>query len=61
VIYVVNKKQDLVLWIVGAILIIAGICIVVIHNPLRGSGLGTLCMAAGVILVVVGIVRQSKK
>ena len=57
----VDKKRALVLGIVGIVLIILGICIAVIHNPLRGSGLGTLCMAAGVILAVIALVRNTKK
>ena len=50
-----------ILWILGIILIIAGIAIVTIHSHLRGSGLGTALLILGFIVVIIGVVRYMYK
>ena len=52
-----KNKRATILGILGVIFIIIGAGIAVIHNPLRGSGLGTICLVLGVILVVISILR----
>jgi len=54
------NKHATILGVLGVILIIIGICIIVIHNPLRGSGLGTACIAIGVVLLIISILRFTK-
>jgi uncharacterized membrane protein len=44
-----------ILAVVGVVLVIIGVGIATIHNPLRGSGLGTLSFVAGIVLLIVGI------
>jgi hypothetical protein len=48
------------LGILGIILLVVGIGIVSIHNPLRGSGLGTISIIAGVVLGVIAVSRRAK-
>jgi hypothetical protein len=44
---------------IGLLLVIIGIGIITIHgNPLRGSGLGTISIIAGIILV--GLVLRAR-
>ena len=51
-----------ILWIVGIILVIAGVLIVAVkHNPLRGSGVGTALLILGFIMVIIGVVRYMYK
>jgi len=50
-----------ILWILGIILIIAGIAIVTIHSHLRGSGLGTALLILGFIMVIIGVIRYMYK
>lgn len=52
-----KNKRATILGILGVIFVIIGAGIAVIHNPLRGSGLGTLCLLAGVVLIVISILR----
>ena len=51
-----NKRATL-LGIIGLILVIIGAAIVVIHNPLRGSGIGTMCLIAGIAILVISMLR----
>ena len=44
-----------ILAVLGIIFVIIGTGIATIHNPLRGSGLGTLCFVAGIVLLVIGV------
>ncbi len=44
-----------ILSVLGVIFVIIGLGIAIIHNPLRGSGLGTLSIVAGIVLLVIGI------
>jgi uncharacterized membrane protein YtjA (UPF0391 family) len=53
------NKRATILGVLGVILLIVGICIIEIHNPLRGSGLGTICFVTGIVLLVISILRFS--
>ena len=60
----VSKNQKLhawILWIIGIILVIAGIAVVTIHSRLRGSGLGTALIVLGFILLIIGVIRYMYK
>jgi uncharacterized membrane protein HdeD (DUF308 family) len=50
-----KRKTATNLVVSGIILFIIGEGIVNIHNPLRGSGLGTLSILVGIVLVVIGL------
>ena len=51
-----------ILLVIGIILFIIGILIVTVHGaPLRGSGVGTLAIIAGVILLVIAALRFRSK
>ena len=56
-----NKMLAMILAIVGIILVIAGAAVATIHSSLRGSGLGTVLLVLGVILLVVGLYRYMAK
>ena len=51
------NKHATVLGVLGLIFVIIGAGIAIIHNPLRGSGLGTACIVLGVVLLVISILR----
>ncbi len=50
-----KRNIAMILAVLGVILVIIGTCIATIHNPLRGSGLGTLSFVAGLVLLVIGV------
>jgi hypothetical protein len=52
-----KNKRATILGVLGIIFVIIGAAIAIIHNPLRGSGLGTICIATGVVLLVISILR----
>jgi hypothetical protein len=54
-----KNKHAIILGILGVIFVIIGAGIAIIHNPLRGSGLGTACIVLGVVLLVISIIRFS--
>ena len=56
-----SKLHAYILWILGIILVIAGIAIVTIHSHLRGSGLGTALLILGFIMVIIGVIRYMYK
>jgi uncharacterized membrane protein YecN with MAPEG domain len=57
-----RKLHAWILWIVGIILVIAGIAVATIHGThLRGSGLGTALIVLGFVLVVIGVIRYMYK
>jgi hypothetical protein len=56
-----SKQHGIILGVIGVIALIAGIAIVTIHGPLRGSGLGTALIILGIIIVAIGVVRFSRK
>jgi hypothetical protein len=45
----------------GVALIILGIGIIEIHNPLRGSGLGTISVIAGVAALAIAWLKSTGK
>ena len=49
-----------ILSVIGIILLIAGIIIVTVHNPLRGSGLGTASIVLVVMLLIIAIIRARR-
>ena len=57
-----NKTRAIILGVIGIILFILGILIVSIHGaPLRGSGVGTIAIIAGIILLVFAALRFRSK
>jgi hypothetical protein len=56
-----SSKRAAVLSVSGIISIIFGICIVTIHGPLRGSGLGTILIVLGVFMLVIAALRVFHK
>jgi uncharacterized YccA/Bax inhibitor family protein len=47
-----------VLTVIGIVVLVLGILIVTVHGaPLRGSGIGTLAIIAGVIVLVIAALR----
>jgi uncharacterized membrane protein len=56
------KKHVMILSVIGIVLVIAGILIVSVHgNPLRGSGLGTIAIILGIIMLVIAGLRYYRK
>ena len=56
-----KKNIATILAVIGIVLVIIGAGIAIIHNPLRGSGLGTLSIVAGIVLVVIGVYTLATK
>jgi len=62
-----NKKDSrnmhaIILWIVGIIVLIAGVAVATIHGThLRGSGLGTVLIVIGVLALLIGFLRYFYK
>jgi len=57
-----SKLHAWILWILGIILVIAGV--VIVSTPgthLRGSGLGTALLILGFIMLIIGVVRYMYK
>jgi hypothetical protein len=52
-----KNKRATILGVLGIIFVIIGGAIAIIHNPLRGSGLGTIFLVTGVVLLVISILR----
>jgi hypothetical protein len=52
-----RNKRAATLSVSGIISIIIGICIVTIHGPLRGSGLGTILIVLGVFMLIIAALR----
>jgi uncharacterized membrane protein len=53
-----RNTHALILTVIGIILFILGILIVSIHGaPLRGSGVGTIAIIAGIILLIIAYLR----
>ena len=50
-----KRKTATSLAVLGIILFIIGEGIANIHNPLRGSGLGTISILAGIVLLAIGL------
>jgi len=57
-----NNTHAIVLAVIGVVLLVLGILIVSIHGaPLRGSGVGTIAIIAGIVLLVIAWLRASRK
>jgi len=57
-----RNTHAIVLAVIGVVLLVLGILIVSVHGaPLRGSGVGTIAIIAGIILLVIARLRASRK
>jgi uncharacterized membrane protein len=57
-----RNTHAIILFVIGIILFILGILIVSIHGaPLRGSGVGTIAIIVGVVLLVIAGLRAFYK
>jgi amino acid transporter len=57
-----RNTHAMVLAVIGVILLILGILIVSVHGaPLRGSGVGTIAIIAGIIMLVIAWLRASRR
>jgi hypothetical protein len=57
-----NKQPAMLLIAVGLVLAIIGILEFEVPGmPFRGSGIGTICLFAGALLVAVGYVRKKQR
>jgi uncharacterized membrane protein len=57
-----RNQHAAILTVIGIVLLILGICIVTIHGaPLRGSGVGTVAIIAGIVLLVIAALRFRAK
>lgn len=57
-----RNMRAIALFVIGIILLVIGILIVTIHGaPLRGSGVGTIAIIAGVVLLVIAGLRAFYK
>ena len=57
-----SNTHAIVLAVIGVVLLVLGILIVSVHGaPLRGTGVGTLAIIAGVILLVIAWLRATRK
>jgi uncharacterized membrane protein YidH (DUF202 family) len=51
----------MILALLGVIAFVAGIAIATVHSHLRGSGLGTLLIVVGVVLLIISYLRFTRK
>lgn len=57
-----RNMHAIILTVLGIILVIAGVAIVTIPGaPMRGSGLGTISILAGIVLLAIALVRFRQK
>jgi len=57
-----NKQQAMLLLVVGIVLAIIGVLEFEVPGmPFRGSGIGTICLFLGALLLAVGYVRLNSK
>ena len=57
-----TRMHAMILLVLGLILLVVGVAIVTIPGfPMRGSGLGTISLVLGVLLLVVSFLRFSIK
>ena len=55
-----RNLHAIILWIVGIIALIAGILVATVKGThLRGSGLGTILIVIGVVLLIIGFLRYA--
>jgi hypothetical protein len=51
-----NKRAN-TLDIIGIVLVFIGAIIAIVKNPLRGSGFGAIFIAAGLVLIIIALLR----
>jgi hypothetical protein len=57
-----RNMHAIILSVIGIILVIVGVLITTVHGTgLRGSGLGTAAIAAGVVLLIIAYLRFSRR
>jgi uncharacterized membrane protein len=57
-----RNTNAIILAVIGIILLILGLLIVTVHGaPLRGSGVGTIAIIAGIVLLVIAVLRSRSK
>lgn len=57
-----RNTHAMVLAVIGIILLILGLLIVFVHGaPLRGSGVGTIAIIAGIVLLIIAWLRATRK
>ena len=57
-----RNRHAIILSVIGIILFILGILIVSIHGaPLRGSGVGTILIVIGVVMLIIAALRAFYK
>ncbi len=57
-----SKMHAIILWILGIIAFIAGVLVATVRGThLRGSGLGTILIVIGVVLLIIGFLRYVYK
>jgi flagellar basal body-associated protein FliL len=56
-----SKMHAIILAVIGVILVFAGVGIATIHSSLRGSGLGTISLVIGAVLLVIALLRFNIK
>ena len=57
-----RNTHAMILGVIGIILLILGILIVTVHGaPLRGSGVGTIAIITGIVLLVIAVLRSRSK
>ena len=57
-----RNTHAIILAVIGIILLILGLLIVTVHGaPLRGSGVGTIAIIAGIVLLVIAVLRSRSK
>ncbi len=54
-----KKNQAVILGLIGIILALAGVGIIAVPNVLRGSGLGTISLVLGILILVLALFRFS--
>jgi hypothetical protein len=57
-----RNLHAILLGVIGVILAIVGAAIIIIPGaPMRGSGIGTLSLVAGIVLLVIAVLRFAYK
>jgi len=56
-----GNMHAMILALLGVIAFVAGIAIATVHSHLRGSGLGTLLIVVGVVLLIISYLRFTRK
>ena len=57
-----SNTHAIILWIIGIIAFIAGVLVATVHGThLRGSGLGTILIVLGIVILLIGFLRYFYK